>query len=206
MDTINLYLDEAGNFDFGPNGTQYLILCCVKLPWNSGRVAQLAQLRHELLLEGVALEYFHASEDNRRVRARMFALLPGLLAPGAVHAVVIEKSRVAPEWRAPERFYPEFVGPLVLSHVAGALKPVFAFSDVLPLNRKRRGLEKAVAEELARRTAGAGTHSFLHHASKSNFDLQIADYCCWAIWRAWTKGDREALELLGAAVCVEMIT
>ena len=29
----------------------------------------------------------------------------------------------------------------------------------------------------------------LHHASKSNMDLQIADYCTWAIYRKWNSQD-----------------
>jgi hypothetical protein len=33
MDDTHLYIDEAGNFDFGPNGTRWLILTCVNVPW-----------------------------------------------------------------------------------------------------------------------------------------------------------------------------
>jgi hypothetical protein len=67
-------------------------------------------------------------------------------------------------------------------------------------DKKRHGLEKAIAAESASRSIGQGSHTFLHHASKSNFDLQIADYCCWAIWRSLTKGDHQAMDILGQAV------
>jgi hypothetical protein len=200
MESTHLYLDEAGNFDFGPNGTRWLVLTCVKIPWDSQRIAHLAQLKHELLLEGIGLEYFHASEDNRRVRQRFFESIAPWLPPASVKARALDKREIDESLRTPERFYPAFVGPLVERHISQNKERVFVFSDTLPVNKKRRGLEKAVAAELAARSAGLGTHTFLHHASKSNFDLQIADYCCWAIWRSLTKGDNQALAILGQAV------
>lgn len=200
MDPTYLYLDEAGNFDFGPNGTRWLVLTCVKIPWDSRRISHVAQLRNDLLREGIGLEYFHASEDNRRVRQRFLETIAPWLPAGSIKAKALLKQDIDPTLRPPERFYPAFVGPLVEQHVGRDLKPVFVFSDSLPINKKRHGLEKAVAAELASRSAGAGSHTFLHHASKSNFDLQVADYCCWAIWRAMTKGDEQALRILGPAV------
>ncbi len=200
MDCSHLYLDEAGNFDFGPNGTRWLVLTCVKIPWNRQRIAHLAQLRRDLLLEGVALEYFHASEDNRRVRQRFLETLRHWLPPASVKIRAVMKRDIDPALWSPERFYPAFAGPLIEEHVGKEMEHVYVFSDSLPVNRKRRGLEKAVAAELASRAAGKGTHTFLHHASKSNFDLQIADYCCWAAWRSLTKGDNHALEIIRHAV------
>jgi hypothetical protein len=200
MESTHLYLDEAGNFDFGPNGTRWLVLTCVKIPWDSQRIAHLAQLRHDLLLEGIGLEYFHASEDNRRVRQRFLGKIAPWLPPASVKARALLKQDINERLRAPERFYPAFVGPLVERHIGQSNERVWVFSDTLPLNKKRHGLEKAIAAELASRSTGQGTHTFLHHASKSNFDLQIADYCCWAIWRSLTKGDHQAMDILGQAV------
>ena len=40
----------------------------------------------------------------------------------------------------------------------------------------------------------------LHHASKSNLDLQIADYCTWAIYRKWNAQDGRSLRRVQAAV------
>ena len=200
MDSTHLFLDEAGNFDFGPNGTRWLVLTCVKIPWDRRRVAHLADLRHQLLLEGVALEYFHASEDNRRVRQRFLEVVAPWLPPAAVKAWALRKSEIEERLRTPERFYPAFVGPLVERHVGLDPNRVFVFSDSLPLNKKRHAMEKAVSAELASRSMGRGSHTFLHHSSKSNFDLQIADYCSWAIWRSLTKGDHQAVDTLGQSI------
>ena len=40
----------------------------------------------------------------------------------------------------------------------------------------------------------------LHHASKSNLDLQIADYCTWAIYRKWNAQDGRSFRRVQAAV------
>ena len=200
MSAINLYLDEAGNFDFGPNGTRWLIVVCVNLPWSPGRIARLADLRYTLLKEGFALEYFHASEDNRHVRRRVLEVIAEILPHGAISAYVIEKSKLPPHLQNPEKFYPEFMGPLIKNEVNGMSMPIFSFSDALPVVRKRKAIEKSVISELLHRVSGRGPHVFLHHASKSNFDLQIADYCCWAIWRAYARDDSEPITLLKNAL------
>jgi hypothetical protein len=57
-----------------------------------------------------------------------------------------------------------------------------------------------VITEISHRVGGRGSHVFLHHASKSNFDLQIADYCCWAVWRAYARDDTEPLAILQNAL------
>ncbi|MBI4325920.1 MAG: DUF3800 domain-containing protein [Chloroflexi bacterium] len=36
--------------------------------------------------------------------------------------------------------------------------------------------------------------------SKSNFDLQIADYCTWAVYRKWSLADPRCFELIAPAV------
>ena len=203
MTAINLYLDEAGNFDFGPNGTKWLIVVCVNLPWSPERIARLADLRYTLLREGFALEYFHASEDNRHVRRRVFEVIAEVLPHDAITAFVVEKCKLPKGLQDPEKFYPEFMGPLIKNEVNGAQIPVFSFSDVLPVVRKRRAIEKSVIAELLNRFSERGPHVFLHHASKSNFDLQIADYCCWAVWRAYARDDSKPLTLLRNALkCV----
>jgi Protein of unknown function (DUF3800) len=40
----------------------------------------------------------------------------------------------------------------------------------------------------------------LHHPSHCNFDLQIADYCSWAIFRKWNNGDCRSYDLIKSAI------
>ncbi|OHC69590.1 MAG: hypothetical protein A3H93_02840 [Rhodocyclales bacterium RIFCSPLOWO2_02_FULL_63_24] len=40
----------------------------------------------------------------------------------------------------------------------------------------------------------------LHHASRSHYGLQIADYCNWAVFRKWQKGEVEFYDLIKPAL------
>jgi hypothetical protein len=43
----------------------------------------------------------------------------------------------------------------------------------------------------------------LHHASKSNLELQVADYCNWAVFRKWERGDLRSYAVVSQAVLSE---
>ena len=43
-------------------------------------------------------------------------------------------------------------------------------------------------------------YQVLLHDSKSNVDLQIADYCNWAIYRKWSRGDERSYNLIRTAI------
>jgi hypothetical protein len=40
------------------------------------------------------------------------------------------------------------------------------------------------------------TYSVLHHDSKSNFGLQIADSLTWAVYRKWDRNDTRSYDLI----------
>ena len=50
-------------------------------------------------------------------------------------------------------------------------------------------VKKAVKMTLAKMLPKGVRYRVLHHDSKSNLDLQIADYCNWVIYRKWDRGD-----------------
>ena len=39
-----------------------------------------------------------------------------------------------------------------------------------------------------------------HHVSCSHYGLQLADYCCWAMFRKWERGDTGYLDRIQSAV------
>ena len=40
----------------------------------------------------------------------------------------------------------------------------------------------------------------MHHDSRAHYGLQIADYCCWAVFRRCERGESECYERIEAAV------
>lgn len=39
----------------------------------------------------------------------------------------------------------------------------------------------------------------LHHASRADVNLQVADYCAWALYRKWERDDLRSVRIVTAA-------
>ncbi len=80
---------------------------------------------------------------------------------------------------------------------------VIIITDAIPVNRKRRAVEKAVRTTLARMLPPGMNYRVLHHQSRSHYGLQVADYCCWAVFRKWQRGESAWYDRIKPAVCNE---
>ncbi len=112
----------------------------------------------------------------------------------------MEKRKTGPALREEERFYPEMLGYL-LSYVVNEydlnlFEKVIVFTDNLPIQRKRRAIEKTIKGVLAHKLPSGVIYYIFHHASKSNYDLQIVDYFNWAIYRKWKSTDFRSYEII----------
>jgi hypothetical protein len=201
---LYVFLDEGGNLDFSQSGTRFFTISSVTRTRPFGGHARLAELKYELIESGTDIEYFHASEDRQVVRDKVFAVIRDELDSLRIDSLVVEKRKAPPDVRQEERFYPHMVG-LLLRHVLSRLpdasySEVVVLTDALPVERRRRAMEKAVKETLAMRLPRDIRYRVLHHASKSNLELQVADYCNWAVFRKWERGDRRPYSIVGPAV------
>jgi hypothetical protein len=185
-----MFLDEAGNLDFSANGTRYFLLSSVTRERPFKACKELIELKYDFVELGMNIEYFHAAEDTQAVRNRVFEIIGRDLEGVRIDTLIVEKSNVMPEHRTEDQFYPRMLGFLlrfVLRHYSlKDYREVIVFTDRLPMQRKRAANEKAVKVVLARRLAHLSRYRVLHHDSKSNQDLQIADYCNWAVYRKWS--------------------
>ena len=43
-------------------------------------------------------------------------------------------------------------------------------------------------------------YRILHHDSRSHYGLQVADYCCWAVFRKYERGDDAAYNRFSPAI------
>ena len=203
---LYVFLDEAGNLDFSGNGSKYFVLGGItkERPFHAYR--ELTEFKYDQVERGTALEYFHASDNAQAVRNGVFDINEKNLAGVAVDAIIVEKQKVDAWLREEERFLPKIFGTLlreILRHYSlDEFAEVIVFTDSLPVQRKREAVEKGVKTALASILPDTVRYRVLHHASKSNMDLQIADYCLWAIYRKWnTKGqDTRSFDRVRAAV------
>jgi hypothetical protein len=201
---LYIFLDEGGNLDFSPGGTRYFTMTAVSARRPIASHSAMAELKYGFVELGLDIEYFHAAEDRQAVRDRVFSIIRNELSRMRIDALVVEKRKTGPALRPIEHFYPRMMGYL-LRHVVEncdlkSVHEVLVFTDALPLEKKRRAVEKTIKEILARMLPEGTRFRCLHHASKSNFDLQVADYCNWAIYRKWEKGDDRSYGVIASAI------
>jgi hypothetical protein len=199
-----IFLDEGGNLDFSPSGTKYFTLTTIATTRPFSLYGPLSDLRYDLIELGLDLEYFHATEDRQPVRDKVFAEIANGLPGLRIDSLIVEKSKTGPALRAVERFYPEMLGYLLRYLFKGsAIKncdEVIVITDSLPVNNKRRAIEKSVKVVLQNMLPSSTPYRLLHHASKACLYLQVADYINWAIYRKWEGNDRRSYDLISDGI------
>lgn len=201
---LYVYLDEAGNFDFSEKGTRYFMLGSVALERPFGFHTLLAELRFDLLEQGLDIERFHASDDKQATRNLVFGVIRECLPTLRIDATIAEKRKTGPSLRADDQFYPKMLGyhlRYLLDQVRIAeYQRVVVVTDTLPIQSKRKLIEKAVKQTLADMLPSDVPYQVLHHDSRSALGLQVADYCTWAIYRKWDRGDERSYKVIEPAV------
>jgi hypothetical protein len=199
-----IFIDESGNLDFSNNGTQHFVFTSVVKLRPFSLHSQLLELKYNLWENGYGMEYFHATEDKQDVRNSVFDRIKKNLQTLRIDSLVVEKRKTMPQLQSVENFYPRMLGYL-LKYVVTGIQPnlfneVIVVTDAIPVQKERRAVEKAVKMALSKTLPRQVRYRVVHHASKSNFGLQTADYCSWAIFRKWEKNDRRSYEMIKTAI------
>lgn len=192
-DCAYIFLDEAGNLDFSANGTRWFVLTSVSMRRPFTATGSLDAYKHDCLEYGLNTEYFHCADDNNYVRGKVFDIITQHMGDFRIDSLVVEKPKTGPAMQADNRFYPEMLGYLlkyvVPREIAAGATEVIVITDLIPVNKKRRAVEKGVQKALVAMLPKGMHYRILHHSSRSHFGLQVADYCCWAVYRKWQTGE-----------------
>lgn len=204
---LYIFLDEGGNMDFSPSGTRYFSLTSV-IKLRPFQIApELDNLKYDLIESGREIEYFHASDDKQAVRDKVFHIIQRYLKSLRIDNLIVEKSKTGPALRDVLEFYPRMLGYLLRyplkNHSLIGIDEVVVITDSIPVQKKRKAIEKAVKMTLRSMLPDTIRYRVMHHASKSTFGLQIADYCNWAIYRKWESGDSRSYDLIKARIMSE---
>jgi len=197
---LYIFLDEGGNFDFSSNGTKYFILTALSKERPFNVFNDLINLKYDFIERGLNIEYFHASEDRQEVRNGVFKAIENHMSGIRIDSVIVEKSKTNAILKKTEKFYPEMLGHLIRhvinSKVLSRYKEIIIFTDAIPDNKKKKSIEKSVKMTLADMMPSDTKYSIYHHQSRSNMDLQVVDYCNWAIYRKWDRNDERSYKII----------
>lgn len=204
-----IFLDEAGNFDFSATGTRYFVLTSVSAQRPFRWFGSLDGFKYDCIEYGLEDEYFHCANDNRHVRGRVFGIIGDNLDGLRIDSLIVDKREVNPALREDRLFYPDMLGRLLKSvmpnEFVSGVDAIIVITDTIPVNRRRRAIERGIRGALAAMLPDGMKYRILHHNSRSHYGLQVADYCCWAIHRKWQTGESEWFDQIKSAVRSESV-
>lgn len=184
---IYIYIDEHGDFRFNRSGSKYFILTALSTETPFAMCDAFHEVKHQLNLDGIDLEKFHATEDKQDVRDKIYSILKTY--PYEVDAVIVEKAKTNPVIREPKRFYPLICGYLLQylfrRYQDKKYDKIIVYTSKISIDATREAIIKGIKTSLAKLFNHTVPYHIYHHNSESNFYLQAIDYCCWAIYKKW---------------------
>ena len=199
MRTLFIFIDESGNFDFSSKGTKYFILSAVSTLNPLGK-ERLEEIKYDLMKNGTNLEYFHATEDKQVVRNKVYSFIENLK-DIEIDSVIAQKNKTNPSLyisekkkkpKKGEKLYTLALQTLLqyifrrYNNSAKVDRVVIVLSSIFDVN-KRELIKKTIKIYL--KQIFSNPFYLYFHQNRSDKNTQIADYCCWAIYRKWTDGE-----------------
>jgi hypothetical protein len=187
--TLYIFIDESGNFDFSSSGTTYFVMAALSALRPVASASVLHQLRYAWLASGEDISSFHASEDKQAVRDSVFKSLKDLRNLNA-HVIYGEKKLTMNKLQNIGDFYILFAESLI-SHMLKIYntdeyqKVVIILDQALP-KRKENLFLQSVKPELKR----LGKPFYIYFQRMvSDANGQIADYVAWAKYVQLTRNE-----------------
>lgn len=195
--TLYVFIDESGNFDFSPKGSKHFILTGFATFNPSIKREELIKLRYQLLKEGYDHEYFHASEDTQHVRDEVFRFLSSLENTYEVHTVWAQKNKThsslfTESYVKADKIITRVTGIVLyqklceclLSYLfrgkTGQVDRIVVVIGSLYTGEKKKIFMKTLKNYLKTNFLGVAFDIYSHPVS-TDLNCQLADYCCWAI-------------------------
>lgn len=190
-EVVYIFLDEGGNLDFSQTGTKYFSLSSVTLKRPFKTHTELDTYKYDLIDYGIDIEYFHCSEDNSYIKRKVFLMIENL-ENIKIDSVIVEKSKTMIHLQEIDAFYPKMLGYLLKyaleqSHQEN-IKEFVIITDSIPVKKKKEVIRKTIQKTLKEAINKNIKYRICHHKSMAHYNLQIADYCNWAIFKKWESG------------------
>lgn len=179
-DTLFVFIDESGNFDFSPSGTRFFVMAAVVALAPLDSAAEMQAVRYRLLADGLDLTGFHASEDRQTTRDAVFEAFTRISTVRS-HVIYGHKQQVKAHQRTDAALHSLFGHALMQfalsAYSATEYRQVVVIFDQA-LTRRKQGVFKATVipplKELAK-----PFHVYFQ-PMQAHANGQIADYIAWS--------------------------
>ncbi len=149
-------------------------------------------------------DYFHATTDKQAVRDRVYATI--LRHDFQIQATVCEKSKAQPQVRRDKATFYKYPWYYHFKH--GATRQLRRDDKLLVTaaslgSKKERATFTKALEDVVAQTMRRDSCAVDFRPAQTCFNLQVADYCAWAIQRKWERGDRRSYDPLADRITYE---
>lgn len=179
-DTLFVFIDESGNFDFSQKGTDHFVMAGVAALAPLDSAAEMQALRYHLLAEGVDVSGFHAAEDRQFIRDRVFRTFESIESVKA-HAIYGDKHRAAPRLQSDSQIHALFGRALIRYFLrvfdASDYRRVVVVFDQALTKKKQGDFHGVIKPEL--KALGKPFHVYFQKMV-TDMNGQIADYVAWS--------------------------
>ncbi|WKZ24550.1 MAG: DUF3800 domain-containing protein [Patescibacteria group bacterium] len=200
--SLYIFIDESGNFDFSHKGTRHFILTSIttKHPFYSRD--KFINLKYELLNKGNDQEFFHATEDRQFVRDRVFNLIKNL-DDMEIDIVAVKKGLFDNKFLTDEEFY-KIISKKLLDNIYYRydidknLDSIIVVLGKIFTRQKHESILKNLKNYLKRRFRRRFYIYF--HRSEADINCQIVDYCSWAGFVYVERGEERPLKEINGQI------
>jgi hypothetical protein len=199
METLFIFIDESGNFDFSPKGTEYFSLSAISTLNPLGK-EELDKIRYDLIKNGNNIEYFHASVNKQFVRNKVYEFIEKL-EDIEIDSVIVQKNKTNPSLYIVEKKDKKEKGYKLYGRILQTLlqyilhryensehieQIIVILSSIF--SEKKHALIKMTIKKYLKQKFSKPFFLYFHSCN-SDKNTQIADYCGWAIYKKWTDGE-----------------
>lgn len=199
MNSLFIFIDESGNFDFSPTGTKYFVLSAATTINPLGKEI-IEKIKYSLIKDGIDIEYFHAAEDRQFIRDKIYNVIENLN-DIEIDSVIVQKNKANPSLYKIDKKKKSKKGVKIYTLALRNLlqyifrrydnslkieKVIIVLSSIFDKN-KRESIKKTI--KLYLNEIFTKQFYIYFHENRSDKNSQIADYCCWAIYRKWTDDE-----------------
>lgn len=196
-ETLFVFIDESGNFDFSAKGTKNFVMACVATTCPAQTAFQVNQLRYDLMAQADDITYFHASEDRQTVRDQFLTLIRQLKPFYRFESISFEKSKLPFESKNAAALYAIASHKLVQA-IFDNLIDSSAKTVIIVFDKALRASEEAAVYKILKPYLKSKKIDYRIYFQSVKFDAngQVADYLAWSNFVAAERQEMRPLAAL----------
>ena len=212
--TLYIFIDESGNFDFSnrQGASKHFMLTAFVTLNPALQRDKLLHFQYELLVGNRDQKHFHANEDKQVVRDKVFDFIASLEKQYEVYNVFARKNRTNPSLYKEinktgrldkkhqgiglyQLLCKTLLGYILKSKIRDIDSIVVLLASLYPNSEKNRAMIGEIKKSLKLQPSNIPFYIYCC-STQSDINLQLADYCCWALFAKYERTENKSYDII----------